>query len=162
MNRGKENSRHCAKMAVSSIRQWKSQYCLICQVQLKAIESERKIKVLSDQRTKKRMKEEEEHKDKTQKEETPPKMLELIKKEKLADLMHGNDRVMVVMPSIALLSQILGLRFVFHQDMDSIYRDSSWLKVTDLLVRRTENPKYLACYLPFRWNTQHWKQDTRQ
>ena len=53
-----------------------------------------------------------------QKEETPPEILELIKKEKLADLMHGNERVKVVMPSLALLSQIVGLRFVFHQDID--------------------------------------------
>ena len=108
----------------------------------------------------KRIKEEEEQKDKTQREETPPKMLELIKKEKLVDdLMHGNDRVKVVMPSLALLSQIVGLRFLFHQDMDLICRDSSWLEVTNLLATRNQKPKYLARYLPFRWKAQNWKQD---
>ena len=61
-------------MAVSSIIQCKSQYCGDCQVQLKAIASERKIKVYLTQRANKKMKEEEkeeEQKEKMQKEDTP-------------------------------------------------------------------------------------------
>ena len=101
-------------------------------------------------------------KDKTQKEETPLKMLELTKKEKLVDLIHGNDMVKVDMPSFAVLYHIVGLRVVFHQDMDSIFRDSSWLDVTNLLATSNQKVKYLAHYLLFGWKTQHWKQDMRQ
>ena len=63
-------------------------------------------------------------------------MLELVKKEKLAYFMHGDERFMVSMPSLDVLFWIVGQSFVFEQNMDSIFRDSSWLKVTNLLVRK--------------------------
>ena len=148
-----------SKHGCFSINKRKSQYCGDFQVQLKAIESERKRKFCSAQKQNKRIKEEEEQKDKTHKEENSPKILELIKREKLADLMHGNYRVKVVLPSLTVLSQLVGLRFVLHQDMDLICRDSSWLEVTNLLATRNQKPKYLARYLPFRWKAQNWKQD---
>ena len=61
-----------------------------------------------------------------QKMEMTPKMVELVAQEKVAPLMHGYEKIMVIMPSLALLSQIVGLHFMFHQDMDSIGRDLSW------------------------------------
>ena len=96
------------------------------------------------------------------KEETPTKKLEVVSEEKLTPLMHGSDKIMVVMPSLALLSQIVGLHFIFHKDMDSIYRDSSWFKVEDCLIRGTRkntSKKYLARYLPFGRQSTNWKQD---
>ena len=57
--------------------------------------------------------------------EMTPKKVDLVAQEKVTPLMHGYDKVMVIMPSLALLSQIVGLRSIFHQDMDSIIRDLS-------------------------------------
>ena len=54
-----------------------------------------------------------------------PKKVELVVQEKVAPLLQGYDKVRVIMPSLTLLSQIVGLRFMFHQDMDSIGKDSS-------------------------------------
>ena len=53
-------------------------------------------------------------------------MLELVQEEKVQDSIRGYGKVKVFIPSLALLSQIVGLRFVFHHDMESICRDSSW------------------------------------
>ena len=55
-----------------------------------------------------------------------PRKVELVVQEKVTELIQGYDKVMVIMPSLTLLSQIVGLRFMFHQDMDSIIRDSCW------------------------------------
>ena len=63
--------------------------------------------------------------DKLAKEEIPRKKLYVVSEGKLTPLMHGSEKIMVVMPSLALLSQIAGLRYMFHKDMDSIRRDSS-------------------------------------
>ena len=70
----------------------------------------------------------------------------------------------VFIPSLALLSQIVGLRFVFHHDMGSICRDSSWFPVTDCLARqhRNQQKKYLARFLSFGCKGQEWKQDMGQ
>ena len=87
---------------------------------------------------------------KVEKLEMTPKKVELVVQEKVAPLMHGYDKVRVIMPSLALLSQIVGLRFMFHQDMDSIGRDSSWFKVEDCLRRTTRGgSKTIGHYLPF-------------
>ena len=68
------------------------------------------------------------------------------------------------MPSLALLSQIVGLRFMFHQDMDSIGRDSSWFEVEDCLKRTTTRGgnKTIVHYLPFGWEDTDWKHDMGQ
>ena len=66
-----------------------------------------------------------------------PQKFELVVQEKVAPLLQGYDKVRVIMPSLALLSQIVGLRFMFHQDMDSIGRDSSWFEVEDCRRRTT-------------------------
>ena len=55
--------------------------------------------------------------------------------EKVTPLIQGHGKVRVIIPSLALISQIMGLRFMFHQDMDSIIRDLSWFKVEDCLKR---------------------------
>ena len=73
-------------------------------------------------------------------------------------------KIRVIMPSLALLSQIVGLRFMFHQDMDSIGRDSSWFKVEDYLkmtTRRGGN-KTIGHYLPFGWGDTDWTHDMGQ
>ena len=43
-----------------------------------------------------------------------PQKVELVAQEKVAPLIQGYDKVRVIMPSLALLSQIVGLRFMFH------------------------------------------------
>ena len=92
-----------------------------------------------------------------------PKKVELVAQEKVTPLMHGNDKVMVIMPSLALLSQIVGLRFMFHQDMDSIIRDSSCFKVEDFLKRATRGGnKTIGHYLPFGWEDTDWKHNMGQ
>ena len=93
-----------------------------------------------------------------------PQKVELVVQEKVAPLLQGYDKVRVIMPSLALLSQIVGLRFMFHQDMDSIGRDSTWFKVEDYLkmtTRRGGN-KTIGHYLPFGWGDTDWKHDMGQ
>ena len=93
----------------------------------------------------------------------PPRKVLLVSQEKVAPLIHGYDKVMVIMPLLALLSQIVGLHFLFHQDMDSIIRDSSWFKVEDCLRRATRGGnKTIGHYLPFGWEDTDWKHDMGQ
>ena len=87
----------------------------------------------------------------------PPRKVLLVSQEKVAPLIHGYDKVMVIMPLLALLSQIVGLRFMFHQDMDSIGRDLSWFKVEDCLRRATRGGnKTIGHYPPFGWEDTDW------
>ena len=148
---------------VTSAKKCKAKYCTDCKVELKEIDKVRQAE--KRQEAKKRKIQEKELTEKFPKEEISPKKLNVVSEEKLTPLMHGSDKIMVVMPSLALLSQIVGLRFMFHKDMDSIHRDSSWSKVEDCLIRGTRNTtskKYLASYLPFGWQSTNWKQDMRQ
>ena len=56
------------------------------------------------QEAKKRKIQEKEQTEELPKEEIPPKKLEVVSEEKLTPLMHGSEKIMVVMPSFALLS----------------------------------------------------------
>ena len=150
---GTESRRSCPNMAVDSTRKRKTPYCKSCAEELKEIDRQRK-----------KQKRAEEKEQKKKQENAPPKMLELVQEEKVQDSIRGYGNVKVFIPSLALLSQIVGLRFVFHHDMGSICRDSSWFAITDCLARqqRNQQKKYLARFLPFGCKGQEWKQDMGQ
>ena len=120
-----ESSRSCPNMAVASNRKRKSPYCDSCAREL-----------LEKDRQRKRHKRAAKKEQKKKQENAPPKMLQVVQEEKVQDLIRGYGSVKVFIPSLALLSQIVGLRFVFHHDMGSISRDSSWFPVRDCLARR--------------------------
>ena len=147
-NRRKHNVRHCKNIAVASAKKCKAKYCTDCEVELKEIDKVRQAE--KRQEAKKRNIQEKERTEKFPNEEIPPKKLNVVSEEKLTPWMHGSDKIMVVMPSLALLSHIMGLCFMFHKDMDSMHRDSSCSKVDDYLIRGTRNTtskKYLARYI---------------
>ena len=110
--KGTESKRSCPNMAVSSTRKRKSAYCESCEKDLKAIDRERK-----------KQKRAEEKEQKKKRENAPPKMLEVVQEEKVQNLIPDSGSVLLLIPSLALLSQIVGLCFVFHHDMGSIGRD---------------------------------------
>ena len=128
-NRHKHNVRHCKNIAVASAKKCKAKYCTDCEVELREIDKVRPAEKC--QEAKKRKIQEKEQTEELPKEEISPKKLEVVFEGKLTPLMHGSDKIMVVMPSLALLSQIGGLCFILHKDMDSINRDSSSSKVED-------------------------------
>lgn len=125
---GTESRRSCPNMAVDSILKRKTSYCKSCAEELKEIDRQRK-----------KQKRAEEKEQKKKQENAPPKMLELVREEKVQDSIRGHGNVKVFIPSLALLSQIVGLRFVFHHDMESIFRDTSSLPVKDCLARTQRN-----------------------
>ena len=151
--KGTESKRSCQNMAVPSSRKRKSPYCESCATELRELDKKRKRdKRAAEKEQKKKL------------DNAPPKMLELVQEEKVQDSIRGYGNVKVFIPSLALLSQIVGLRFVFHHDMGSICRDSSWFQVQDCLARnqRYQKNKYLARYLLFGCGAQDWKQDMGQ
>ena len=148
-----ESRRSCPNMAVVSTLKRKSPYCDSCTRELREIDRQRKkLKRLKEKEQKKKQ------------ENAPPKMLQLVQEEKVQDLITDSGSVKVLIPSLALLSQIVGLRFVFHHDMSSISRDESWFTVIDCLARqqRSTKQKFLARYLPFGCGAREWKQDMGQ
>ena len=167
------NAKQCINWAVEGGRARKAKYCLTCALQLKERDNARKRKERQPGYEKKRKikqgKTGEEEKSEEietipQEEEITQKKVELVVQEKVAPLLQGYDKVRVIMPSLALLSQIVGLRFMFHQDMDSIIRDTSWFEVEDCLkmtTRRGGN-KTIGHYLPFGWEDTDWKHDMGQ
>ena len=126
--KGTESKRSCQNMAVPSSLKRKSPYCESCATELRELDKKRKKQKRAEEKEKKK-----------QKENAPPKMLELVQEEKVQDSIRGYGNVKVFIPSLALLSQIVGLRFVFHHDMGSICRDSSWFPVKDCLARTQRN-----------------------
>lgn len=147
------NAKQCEEWAVEGGRARKAKYCFDCALKLKERDNARKRKERQPGYKPKRKIKREKCKEKTgeeekseeietipqeemqkeeQKLEMTPQKVELVAQEKVAPLIQGYDKVRVIMPSLALLSQIVGLRFMFHQDMDSIGRDSSWFEVEDL------------------------------
>lgn len=164
----------CTSWADEGGRARKAKYCFDCALELKERDNARKRRERDPGYVKKRKIKREKCEEKTgdeekseeietipQEEEMTPQKVELVVQEKVTPLMHGYDKVMVIMPSLALLSQIVGLRFMFHQDMDSIGRDSSWFKVEDCLKRTTTRGgnKTIGHYLPFGWEDTDWKHD---
>ena len=176
-NRHKPDAKPCTNWAVEDGRARKAKYCFDCAIELKRRDNARKRRERKSTYEKKRKVKHEKGEEKTgceektggeekneeievipqeenqkvEKLEMTPQKVELVVQEKVAPLLQGYDKVRVIMPSLALLSQIVGLRFMFHQDMDSIGRDSSWFKVEDCLKRTTTRGgnKTIGHYLPF-------------
>ena len=117
-------------MAVVTTLKRKSPYCDSCT---------RELRELDRQREQQKCAEEKEQKKKQ--ENAPPKMLRLVQEEKVQHLITDYGSVKVCIPSLALLSQILGLCFVFHHDMSSISSDESLFTVIDCLARQQRSTK---------------------
>ena len=183
------NAKQCTNWAVKGGRARKAQYCPTCAKELKERDNARKRKEREPTYEKKRKVKHEKGEEKTGCEEKTggeekneeievipqeenqkveklkmtPQKVELVVQEKVAPLIQGYDKVRVIMPSLALLSQIVGLRFMFHQDMDSIGKDSSWFEVEDCRRRTTRGgSKTIGHYLPFGWKDTDWKHDMGQ
>ena len=179
-NRHKPDAKPCTNWAVEDGRARKAKYCFDCALELKERDSARKRRERDPSYVKKRkIKQEktgeeekseeietipqEEMQKEEQKLEIIPQKVELVAQEKVAPLIQGYNKIRVIIPSLALLSQIVGLRFMFHQDMDSIGRDSSWFKVEDSLQRTTRGEnKTIGHYLPFGWEDTDWQHVMRQ
>lgn len=73
--------------------------------------------------------------------------------------MNGGDKMRVVKLNLALVSQIVPLRFVFHQDINSTPKCDDWLNMVDTFspAKKTKKQMNLSQYLPFGYNTTNLK-----